>query len=153
MEKTTTNDTIEVLNDLVAINNDRIAGYEKALEELAPEDADLRSLFADMIRESHDMRNALGTEVQVCGGEMETGTTNSGKIYRTWMDVKAVFTGHDRHAVLASCEAGEDAAQRAYESALTVEDMPDYLRQILVEQKQILRVSHDRVKALRDQAK
>lgn len=153
MEKTTTNDTIEVLNDLVAINNDRIAGYEKALEELAPEDADLRSLFADMIRESHAMRNALGTEVQVCGGEIETGTTNSGKIYRAWMDVKAVFTGHDRHTVLASCEAGEDAAQRAYESALTVEDMPDYLRQILVEQKQILRVSHDRIKALRDQAK
>lgn len=152
MEKTTS-DTIVVLNDLVAINNDRIAGYEKALKELSAEDSDLSSLFTDMIRESQEIRNELGTEVQVSGGEMETGTTNSGKIYRAWMDVKAVFTGHDRHAVLASCEKGEDAAQRAYDSALTVDDLPDYLRQILIEQQQTLKASHDRIKALRDQAK
>lgn len=152
MEKTTS-DTIVVLNDLVAINNDRIAGYEKALKELSAEDSDLSSLFTDMVRESQEIRNELGTEVQVSGGEMETGTTNSGKIYRAWMDVKAVFSGHDRHAILASCERGEDAAQRAYDSALTVEDLPDYLRQILIEQQQTLKASHDRIKALRDQAK
>lgn len=152
MEKTTS-DTIEVLNDLVAINNDRIAGYEKALKELSAEDSDLSSLFTDMVRESQEIRNELGTEVQVSGGEMETGTTNSGKIYRAWMDVKALFSGHDRHAILASCEMGEDAAQRAYDSALTVEDLPDYLRQILIEQQQTLKASHDRIKALRDQAK
>ena len=152
MEKTTS-DTIEVLNDLVAINNDRIAGYEKALKELSAEDSDLGSLFTDMIRESQEIRNELGTEVQVSGGEMETGTTNSGKIYRAWMDVKAAFTGNDRHAVLASCEMGEDAAQRAYDSALTVDDLPDYLRQILIEQQQTLKASHDRIKALRDQAR
>ena len=30
----TTNETIEILQDLVQINNDRIAGYEHALKEL-----------------------------------------------------------------------------------------------------------------------
>ena len=31
---TTSQETIEILNDLVQINNDRIVGYEKALKEL-----------------------------------------------------------------------------------------------------------------------
>ncbi len=42
------------------------------------------------------------------------GTTEMGKIYRAWMDVKAVFTGENRHTILSNCEAGEDATQKAY---------------------------------------
>jgi uncharacterized protein (TIGR02284 family) len=66
------------------------------------------------------------------------------------MDVKAVFTGHDRHTVLANCEAGEDAAQRAYRMALE-HDLPAFIRELLIQQQQTLRVSHDEIKALRDQ--
>ena len=43
--------TIETLNDLVQINNDRIAGYEKALKEIDEENADLKSLFLNCISE------------------------------------------------------------------------------------------------------
>jgi uncharacterized protein (TIGR02284 family) len=82
----TGNETIEVLNDLIAINNDRIVGYEKAIEELKDEDADLKTLFSGMIDESRQAKMDLGKEVQVLGGEMEMGTTTSGKIYRGWMD-------------------------------------------------------------------
>jgi len=60
-----------------------------------------------MIAESHRIRIALASEVQALGAEAEQGTTTSGKIYRAWMDVKAVFTGHDRHTVLENCEAGD----------------------------------------------
>ncbi len=91
-------ETIGILNDLIQINNDRITGYEKAIKELKDEDDDLKVLFEGMIDESRKARLALGEEVQVLGGTMDTGTTNSGKIYRVWMDVKAVFTGHDRKA-------------------------------------------------------
>ena len=142
---------IEVLNDLVQINNDRINGYEKAIKETSQADADLKPLFASMISESHKIKIALATEVQVIGGDVADGTTNSGKIYRAWMDVKAMFTGHDRHAVLENCEAGEDAAQRAYKTALSHKDLPAYLRDILSEQQQTLRNSHDEIRALRDQ--
>ena len=91
-----TKEIIEVLNDLIQINNDRIVGYEKAIRESKPEDNDLKILYASMIAESHRMKIALATEVQTFGAEIEQGTTTSGKIYRTWMDVKAIFTGHDR---------------------------------------------------------
>jgi len=150
---TTSKETIEVLNDLVTINNDRIVGYERALEETKPEDADLKHLFTSMIDESRKIRVDLAGEVQALGGEFEAGTTASGKLYRAWMDVKAVFTGHSRHAVLANCERGEDAAQNAYKEALEENTLPNYIRTTLESQKQILRASHDRIKALRDAAK
>jgi len=106
-----------------------------------------------MIDESRQVRNALGKEVQVFGGEMKSGTstTNSGKIYKAWMDVKAVFTGHDRKTVLNNCEFGEDAAQKAYNAALMSEELPAYLREMVSKQKHILKASHDEIKALRDQ--
>lgn len=140
----------EILNDLIQINNDRVAGYEKAIEELKAEDSDLKSLFVKMIGESHKHKMALATEVQSFGEEIETGTTNSGKIYRAWMDVKAVFTGHDRKTVLNNCEFGEDAAQKAYKMALAEEGLSANVRELITTQKAELRISHDEIKALRD---
>ena len=155
----TATETKHILNDLILINNDRIAGYEKAIGELKSKDGataeniDLVVLFERMIDESRENRNALGQEVQVLGGEMAEGTMTSGKIYRAWMDVKSLFTGKDRHAILAACETGEDAAQKAYNAALEEEDLPDFLRDIIAEQKDVLLDSHDEIKALRDQSK
>lgn len=148
METRTVN--AEILNDLIQINNDRVAGYEKAIEELKSEDADLKTLFVKMIGESHKHKMALATEVQALGEEIEQGTTNSGKIYRAWMDVKAIFSGHDRKTVLNNCEFGEDAAQKAYKMALEEEGLSPDLRSLITEQKADLRVSHDEIKALRD---
>ena len=143
-------ETIEVLNDLIEIHNDRIKGYTRAIDELKGGDEDLKSLFISMIDESRDARMALGQEVQALGGKMEDDTTNSGKIYRAWMDVKAVFTGHSRQTVLENCEFGEDAAQKAYKAALSEDHLPAYLKEMLVEQQQMLKGSHDEIKALRD---
>ena len=140
----------EILNDLIEINNDRVAGYEKAIEDLKDDDSDLKSLFVEMIGQSHKHKSTLAQEVQVLGGEAETGTTASGKIYRAWMDVKAVFTGHDRQTVLNNCEFGEDAAQKAYKMALETEGLSADLRSTITEQKADLRTSHDKIKALRD---
>ena len=146
----TTIATAEVLNDLVQINNDRIEGYEKARKELKDSDTDLKALFLSMIEESQKHKMALATEVAASGEDIETGTTTSGKIYRGWMDVKALFTGHDRQTVLNNCEFGEDAAQNAYKMALEVEDLPAHIRTLISDQKASLRTSHDEVKRLRD---
>ena len=142
--------TIEVLNDLIQINNDRIEGYEKARKELKDGDADLKSLFLNMIEESQKYKMALATEVSAVGEDIETGTTTSGKIYRAWMDVKALFSGDDRQTVLNNCEFGEDAAQNAYKAALEEEELPANLRELISDQKASLRVSHDEIKRLRD---
>jgi uncharacterized protein (TIGR02284 family) len=145
-----TKETIEILNDLIEIHNDRIKGYTRAIDELKEGDEDLKTIFAAMIDESRKARMVLGHEVQALGGNIEDDTTNSGKIYRAWMDVKAVFTGHSRQTVLENCEFGEDAAQKAYKTALAEEDLPSFLKEILIDQQQELKASHDEIKALRD---
>lgn len=149
MENNTVN--TEILNDLVQINNDRITGYEKAAEELKTEDGDLKPLFLQMIRQSGQHKAVLTQEVQVLGVPADTGTTTFGKIYRAWMDVKAIFSGHDRETVLNNCEFGEDAAQKAYKMALETEGLSANLRSIISAQKNDLKTSHDQIKLLRDQ--
>lgn len=141
---------VEVLNDLVRINNDRIEGYQRAAEETKPEDSDLRNLFQQMAQESRQLKQELASEVAHHGGEVADGTMVSGKIYRAWMDVKAAFTGADRKAILSSCEFGEDAAQRAYKMATESEGLPTHVMELVNRQKQELKASHDKIKALRD---
>ena len=142
---------IETLNDLVKINNDRIVGYEKAADQTKTSDEDLHTVFLEMADQSRSYSEELQDEIATLGGEVATDTTVSGKIYRAWMSVKNVFTGSDRKSILESCEFGEDAAQKAYKEALESDaDIDADLRQIIMEQKAFLKVSHDQIKNLRD---
>jgi len=140
----------EVLNDLIKINYDRVKGYEKAAAETKDEDADLRSLFNGMAAESRTYIQELEKYVTARGESPADKTTLDGDIYRAWMDVKATFTGKDRKGILASCEFGEDAAQRAYEKALKVEGLSNEVRQVTSDQKMRLKASHDKIKRMRD---
>ena len=140
----------ETLNDLIQINNDRIEGYERASKETDDVDADLRALFGRMADESRQYNAELTAAVTRQGCEPATDTTVRGKIYRVWMDVKATFTGKDRKSVLSSCEYGEDAAQRAYESALKEEELTGDFRDLVMRQKAALKASHDLIRRQRD---
>ena len=142
-----------ILNDLVLINNDRVVGYEKAMEELKKEDSDLKLLFQEKVNQSNGYKTELSEEIVKTGHKVESGTTNAGKIYRVWMDVKAFFGGSDRKVVLDNCEDGEDAALAAYNDALSSEGLAPDVRSLLTNHLAELRISHDRIKALRDAQK
>jgi len=145
---------ISTINDLIRINNDRVVGYEKGMDELKSEDADLKALFQRYISESRQYAQELTQEVRRLGGEPADSTTNSGKVYRVWMDLKASVTGHDRQTVLNNCEFGEDAAQKAYDTALNADvDFEPSLRDLIVRQKASLKAGHDEIKRLRDMQK
>ncbi len=141
----------ETLNDLVQINNDRIVGYEKAVGQLSAEDVDLKAIFLKMADESRGYVSQLNEYVFRLGDKPARDTTVSGKIYRVWMDVKNTFSGHDRKSILESCEFGEDAAQKAYDLALKSDAEIDAdTRQLIMEQKNSLKNSHDIIKKYRD---
>lgn len=147
------NETADVLNDLIKINNDRIEGYEKAIKDSQP-NTNYDELFNRMIQQSSVIRQELLNELMRIGGESETdSTTNSGKIYRAWMDVKSAFTGKSEKSALELCEFGEDAAQKAYKEALSSEDISSETRELLLRQKAELKESHDIIKAERDMYK
>jgi len=143
-------ETVDVLNKLVEINNDRIEGYETASKET--DEQDLKSLFGRFAQASHKCRQELATEITSLGGTPTEGTKNTGKFFRVWMDVKAALTGKDRKAILSSCEFGEDHALETYEDVL--ENDTEHLGakhiSMITAQMATIRADHDKVKAMRD---
>ena len=142
--------TIEVLNTLITINNDRIEGYETAAKET--EEQDLKNLFAQFASTSQKCKTELINEVSKLGGTAAEGTLISGKFFRVWMDVKAALTGQDRKAILNSCEYGEDAAKDIYEKALEndLENLNTMQQTMIKAQHALLGADHDKVKVMRD---
>ena len=140
----------EVLNSLITINNDRIKGYETAIEET--KDADLKSLFSQFIQTSKTAKKELEDELVKQGEQPEEGTRFDGKIYRVWMDFKAAVTGKDRKGILSSCEYGEDVALNSYKEALEDKQLDSTFRPLIESQNALIKMEHDRVKSLRDTA-
>lgn len=142
--------TVEVLNSLITINNDRIEGYETASKET--EEQDLKSMFFSFIQTSKKFKQELEVEVNKLGGKIAEGTMTSGKFFRVWMDVKAALTGKDRKAILNSCEYGEDIAVDTYKKVLrnNLEDITAEQQKMLNTHHAILKADHDKVKFLRD---
>ncbi|MEP7264537.1 MAG: PA2169 family four-helix-bundle protein [Bacteroidota bacterium] len=142
---------IAALNSLLEINNDRIEGYELAAKETT--DTDLKTLFSSMADESRNHRRELISEVISQGGTPAEGTTTSGKVYRAWMDIKAAVTNKDRHAIISSCEGGEDAALNTYRDVME-NDPPLNSKTLTLVNSQYAKIkaSHDKIKAMRDMA-
>lgn len=143
--------SIEVLNSLITINNDRIEGYETASKET--EEQDLKSLFAQFIATSQKCKQELAGEVTRLGGEVAEGTKTTGKFFRVWMDVKAALTGKDRKAILDSCEYGEDVAVDTYYNALrsNLGNITAEQQSMLNSQHALIKKDHDKVKSMRDE--
>lgn len=152
MERATidTEKALKALNDLIEINNDRVEGYETASKET--DSTELKGHFSNWKSTSQSILNELRTEVRNLGGEPEEGTRVTGKFFRAWMDMKAALTGNDTHAILSSCEFGEDKAQETYSTVIENfgSDLSFEQLEMVRDQKARLRADHDAVKALRD---
>jgi uncharacterized protein (TIGR02284 family) len=147
----TTEKSIEVLNDLIEINNDRIDGFSRASKDLGDGDSDLKALFEKFATDSRQNVQELSAAVGELGGEVETGNTATGTIHRAWLDVKATFSGHDRKSILEECERGEDAIKKAYRDALTEDNgLTAQHSQLIATQQILINEGHDSIKALRD---
>ena len=142
--------TIDALNSLVIINNDRVEGYKTATEEA--KETDLKMLFSDLMQTSIEARKELVNHVTKLGGTPDEGTRVTGKFFRVWMDMKAALTGSDRKTILDSCVFGEQVALDAYKTVLTDhhEHLSSEEQQILNKHHGLLKADHDKVEQLRD---
>lgn len=141
--------TIEVLNDLMKINTDRADGYTLAIQE--SKDADLKVMFRNMVDESKKNIRDLSRIILKLDGDPKFGeNTVAGKIYHLWMELKTSFTGKDRQSILNSCEFGEDAAVKAYKSAIHEQDLLTEAFDLIYRQAQLQRASYNVIKAYRE---
>jgi uncharacterized protein (TIGR02284 family) len=143
---------VESINQLIIINNDRYEGYKKAAEEA--KDQDLKDMFNKFSSQSKGFSEDLKKFVDPDDLPKQNETTNSGKLYRVWMDIKAATTAKDRKAVLSSCEFGEDVAKKTYKEVLDhPEDIPSEAMDTIRKQNEEIIKGHDTVKSMRDSTK
>ncbi|MBD2756110.1 ferritin-like domain-containing protein [Spirosoma validum] len=145
----TNKEIVDDLNDLVKINNDRIQGYEKAIED--NEDAGLDDLFRHYVIQSQNFRSQLADHIVRIDGlavSDATSTDVASKLHRAWIDIKSALTGKDRDSVLSSVEFGESAAVEAYEDAIAKDHIPAYIKEDLQKQLSDLKASYDKIKSL-----
>lgn len=139
---------IEVLHDLIRINKDRTERYERAMDELSDNSADITETFLEMARKSQVFKNELSGIVLRLGGPPEGNARGKGKVYKLWSDLRS---GGSNKSVLESCEFGEDAALKAYDEALEAGiKYPEEIRKIILNQRELLEDSHETVKQYRD---
>jgi uncharacterized protein (TIGR02284 family) len=142
--------TIDVLNSLIEINNDRIQGYDTAINET--DALDLKIIFSEFQETSIKCKHELAMEVVKLGGVPTTATFVSGKLFRAWMDFKALLTANDRVAILSSCEYGEKTAVDTYYAVLDNNKDDVYGDQLamIYEQSQRIHLDYAKVKGLHE---
>lgn len=139
------------MNDLIKVNNDRAAGYQKAID--GTDDLSLKAVFEGYADQSKGYVNELNDYIHLLGGSPVEGTTLSGKFYHAWIDVRAAFNKREDHSVLSDCEYGEDIAKGSYRRALDDKELiweDDKVVSLLSNQFSGLKMAHDAIKALRD---
>lgn len=141
-----------VLNDLIEINNDRVAGFEKALADIKDENADLKKMFQTYATQSRKFSQELTAEVALTDDDPETDSSFTGGLHRAWIDLKSLFGANDRKSILAEAERGEDAIKKAYETALRDGNLRGAASTIVQKQALEIRAAHDKIKLLRDAA-
>jgi len=146
----TTTEMTSTLNDLVQICLDGEKGFAEAASRV--NDSSLKLELMDYSKQRRDFAADLKAVVARSGDEPSHSGDVSAALHRVWIDVKAAFTGNDRHAVLAECERGEDAAVKAYEDAIG-HGLSSDVGQLVQSQASAVKRTHDRIKALRDAAK
>jgi uncharacterized protein (TIGR02284 family) len=150
--------TVQMLKDLIRVNNDRIAGYEKASHESNEMDPATRETLARMAIESRSYVNALHADVIRLGGAPVTQDTITGKIYMYWLNLKSDFGSKGlpyRSAslpfMLDACDRGEGAIQNVYHQALeTGDNLPDHIVQLLEKQMGALEQTHQIFKNIKN---
>ena len=135
--------------DLIEINNDRVAGFEKAIDDIEDENIDLKELFEGYAQQSRQNVEEL---ISISGSAADVGNEKSvsGSLHRVWIDIKSLFGGSDRGSILSEAERGEDAIKKAYEDALSDEQLSYHIIEIIRGQAQGINAAHDRIRAMRD---
>jgi uncharacterized protein (TIGR02284 family) len=144
---TTSENIVDTLQELTEFVNDRIEGYERAVEE--SKNPEFQSYYRKLASQSTDFSTELNTFIRSYGGDMERDTTIKGKFYRQWMDLKATFTGRDEEAIIGSNIYGEEWAIKAYKDALENGNLPPEIRQVVERQYQSSLETYNQLKQMK----
>jgi uncharacterized protein (TIGR02284 family) len=137
-----------VMQDVIENLIDSQQGFLQIGERL--HDPTLKRYFMAESLKRAEFRGELETILHQEGvHDIEESGTVAGTVHRVWADLKSRLGGGD-HTLLETAEEGENAAQEAYEKAISAPSLPLPIRQLLSTQAAHIQLSHDYVRAARD---
>lgn len=140
--------TIGLLNNLIIVNNDRIEGYEMAIEET--EENDLKLLFSQFIQTSVKCKSELLSEVRRLEAEAFISDRRKASFFITWTEVKSALNSKNRKVILDACEEGENVVKKNYEDTIRDHGTDLSINELAMLKNQYmdLKNDHDRVEAM-----
>jgi len=128
----TKDEVIGLLNRLIETSLDGAQGFLSCAQEIeAPEE--LKSFFVAASQRCRNGAIELQDQVRRLGGDPKRTGSIAGAVHRTWIDIKAAFTGKDLRVILGAIEAGEEFADKRYREALA-RDLPSEIRALVARQ-------------------
>jgi uncharacterized protein (TIGR02284 family) len=142
---TTTDKSVKVLNELIAICEDGAQGFAKAAEDAHA--LPLHTLFSTYASQRASYAAELKREVSLLGEKPEQSGHVAAAFHRGWMSIKEVVGNKDK-VIIDECEAGEDKAVKAYRDALEQPLTPAML-QIVKTQLAGVSEAHNKLRSLK----
>jgi uncharacterized protein (TIGR02284 family) len=142
-----TEGTISTLNSLTKTTLDSMKGFKDAAQDA--ESTQFSTMFADFARERSEVATALQAEVRRLGGNPEDDSSFLAAAHRTFMDLKAAFTGKDDKAIIQEVERGEDYIKGKFMAALNNDDLDPSSREVVERAFHSVKAGHDRASALK----
>lgn len=135
------------LKDIIEKNEDSIIGFEKAVDNA--KELGTKSYFTKKVKERKrfikQLRNATpALEL----GNTEIEGSKKGAIHRSWMDVKALFSGDNDGSMLKEAIRGDKAAIDEYSEVIAHTMVPHRVKEILREQKDMIQNALETSEAL-----
>ncbi len=136
-------ETINILNSLLQITNDRIDGFGKVEGKVWETYSDLKDEYDRMISRSKIMKNELINLIAERGGDPEDISSFAGFLHRTWIDMKnSLPVGNKDKLTLENVVFGESAAVDAYQKALDRNSLDPESAKIVAEHLESLKNSY-----------
>ncbi|CAM3574606.1 PA2169 family four-helix-bundle protein [Zobellia roscoffensis] len=134
------------LNNILEKTYDAEKGFKKAADHARS--TDLKTFFRNKGEERYNFGHELKTEMVRFGQEIDKGGSATGAMHRSWMDVKAWFSGDNDESMLEEAITGEKAAIDEYKEVLNDTSLPTSTATLLTQQMNKISTDLANIKSL-----
>lgn len=140
-------DTIEGVEQLVQMNVDSADGFEYVAKNI---NSDLLKIsFEEICQERRQQADELAKYLSINDEKVNREGSYAAALHRCWMKCREFISLNELHAVVAEAERGEDEIKAAYEDVLR-KTAGSAVNDVLTKQYSRVKLTHDRVRDLRD---
>jgi uncharacterized protein (TIGR02284 family) len=140
---------IKTLNDLIETTLDSAHGYRNAAEGV--DNPEFKTLLSERAGKREELSRRLQEEVRSFGGEAEDDRSLMGRIHNKFAELRGDLMGRDDKGVLDEVERGEDVIKERFEKATRDTELPEPIRQRVMQEYAKIKADHDTISALKRQ--